>query len=292
LNGISDTIAPEAVGRKRRPSLVLPGYLLVVAVLIVGWWLRDQNLTRAADGVGYLMGILGASLMLLLLIYPLRKRLRSWHSLGSVKFWFQTHMIFGVLGPVLVVLHSNFSLGSFNSTVALVCTLVVAGSGIVGRYLYAKIHHGMHGQRVSLDEMRGSGAAPDGSVSAAIFQIVRQRLATEEAQIRQSSAGVIGSFRLALRAPWTTRRLKVELTEILSDELDAMAEESTEVAAHRDRLLQTAGKYIDGRLAKLKTFSQLSAFERLFGLWHVVHFPLFLVMVLAAIVHVIAVHAY
>lgn len=272
--------------------MVALGYLTVAVVLLFGWLLRDSNLTRAADGIGYAMGIAGGILMLLLLIYPLRKRLRSWHSLGSVKFWFQTHMIFGVLGPVLVVLHSNFGLGSFNSTVALVCTLVVASSGIIGRYLYAKIHHGMHGQRLSLDEMRGGGPPESGSALSAVFGRVGERLADVEAGVRERSAGVVGSFGLALQAPLVCRRLKSELTDILSNELETMAEDSAAIAQHRERLLASAGEYIDRRLGLIRKYSQLRAFERLFGLWHVVHFPLFLVMVLAAIVHVIAVHAY
>jgi hypothetical protein len=32
--------------------------------------------------------------------------------------------------------------------------------------------------------------------------------------------------------------------------------------------------------------------ERLFSLWHVLHIPLFFVLVVAAIIHVVAVHFY
>src|SRR5260370_42481942 len=100
--------------------------------------------------------------MLLLLVYPLRKRMRSLRALGTVTFWFHTHMILGVLGPVLVLWHANFGLASINCIVALVTMLVVAVSGIIGRYLHSKIHLRMHGRKAEaqevladVDELRG-----------------------------------------------------------------------------------------------------------------------------------------
>lgn len=289
----TSSVSPDQLTRNRwQPNWVALGYLMAAAALLFGWWLRDQNITRAADGLGYVMGIAGGVLMVLLLIYPLRKRLRSLQSLGSVKFWFRTHMIFGVAGPVLVVLHSNFSLGSINSTVAMVCTLIVAGSGIIGRYLYAKIHHGMHGHRISLDEMRIKGAPLQHSALAELFAGMTERFEAAEADVRSASAGLGSSFIVALRAPFTARKLKTELVRHLETTLDRLADDCATIAGQRQRLLSSAVSYLDRRLATLQKFSKLSAFERLFGLWHVVHFPLFVVMVLAAIVHVIAVHAY
>jgi NADH:ubiquinone oxidoreductase subunit 2 (subunit N) len=41
-------------------------------------------------------------MMLALLLYPLRKRLRILHFLGPTKVWFRTHMILGLVGPLLV----------------------------------------------------------------------------------------------------------------------------------------------------------------------------------------------
>lgn len=289
----TSSVSPNGLSPTRwRPNWVVLGYLTAATALLFGWWLRDQNVTRAADGIGYLMGITGAVLMVLLLVYPLRKRLRSLQSFGSVKFWFQTHMIFGVVGPVLVVLHSNFSLGSINSTVAMVCTLIVAGSGIIGRYLYSKIHHGMHGHRISLDEMRSKGEPLQHSALAELFSGMAERFDAAEADVRSASASLGSSFIVALRAPFTARKLKTELSSHLELTLDRLAEDCGTIAQQRQRLFASSMSYLDRRLVTLQKFSKLSAFERLFGLWHVVHFPLFVVMVLAAIVHVIAVHAY
>ena len=89
------------------------------------------------------IGIIGGSAMLLLLVYPLRKRVPSLAFIGSVKHWFQFHMVLGVAGPLCILYHSNFSLGVINSNAVLFAMLIVSASGIVGRYFYARIHCGL-----------------------------------------------------------------------------------------------------------------------------------------------------
>ena len=113
--------------------------IFITVLLISGFLGRDESYLSPTDGMGYALGIIGGSLMLLLLFYPLRKSWRVMQNWGPIKYWFQLHMLFGVLGPVLVLFHSNFSLGSTNSNLALFSMLIVAGSGLIGRYLCVKI---------------------------------------------------------------------------------------------------------------------------------------------------------
>jgi hypothetical protein len=62
--------------------------------------------------------------------------------------------------------------------------------------------------------------------------------------------------------------------------------------SHRQGLLQTAGGYIDDRLSATRRVVEFSSFERLFSLWHALHMPLFLMLLIAGVVHVVAVHVY
>ena len=110
------------------------------------------------SGIGYALGITGGSMMVLLLLYSARKRVRWLRWLGSVTRWFEVHMVLGVLGPLCILFHSNFSLGATNSNVAFWSMLTVAGSGLVGRYLYAHIHYGLYGRQKTLAELQGSAA--------------------------------------------------------------------------------------------------------------------------------------
>ena len=112
--------------------LVYFSYVLVALFIYAGWQRRLEWPLTAESGAGYLLGIIGATMMLLLLLYPLRKHNRHLRKMGPVKYWFRLHMLFGVMGPVLILFHSGFQLGSLNSSIALFSPLLVAGSGLSG----------------------------------------------------------------------------------------------------------------------------------------------------------------
>jgi signal transduction protein with GAF and PtsI domain len=172
--------------------------------------------------------------------------------------------------------------------------LIVASSGIVGRHLYAKIHYGMYGQRATIESLRAD-VDEDSRASTrmlSVVALVNDRLRPYEQRVLEHSSRVLPSVLAALLTPLTVVRLRRRLGRAVRGEIDARAAESAVVAEHRERLLQGATDYLQRRLGTYRKFAQVSGCERLFGLWHVVHLPLFLVMVLAAIVHVIAVHAY
>jgi len=287
------THLPDKRSRSHLPTLAgLLGYALVCLSIATVWSAREQNLIRAEDGLGYALGIVGATLMLLLLVYPLRKRVRAMDRLGSVRFWFRTHMIFGVLGPLLILFHSNFVLGSLNSRIALFCTLIVASSGIVGRHLYAKIHYGVYGQRATLASLRAdiAAAAVRTNNSVRYGQLIDERLAPLEQRALERSKNVLPSLFDAFCAPLVAWSLERTLVRAIRTELEDFSPALS--ADARERLLASAKSTLAKRLGTYRKLAQLSGCERLFSLWHIVHFPLFLVMVLAAIVHVIAVHAY
>ena len=131
-------------------------FVLVCALLYCGWHFPTERYISPKRGIGYALGIVGGSLMLLLLVYSLRKRWGWLRFLGSTPSWFRFHMVLGVLGPLCILYHSNFSTGATNSNVALFCMLTVAGSGLIGRYIYAHIHHGLYGRKLELGELRES----------------------------------------------------------------------------------------------------------------------------------------
>jgi hypothetical protein len=139
---------PAAKQRKRLLSLGRIFFVIVTALLCLGWYLPTERYITPKRGLGYAFGIVGGSLMLLLFLYSARKRIRGPRILGSTAAWFRFHMVLGILGPLCILYHSNFALGAV-SNVALFCMLTVAGSGLTGRYIYARIHHGLYGSKPS-----------------------------------------------------------------------------------------------------------------------------------------------
>ena len=152
---VASPIEPEPQQRKGLLSTGRLFFVLVCALLYLGWSTQTERYINPNRGVGYALGIIGGSLMLLLLVYSLRKRW-SWLSfLGSTPAWFRFHMVLGIAGPLCILYHSNFGTGATNSNVALFCMLTVAGSGVIGRYLYTRIHARLDGGQTNLSELRG-----------------------------------------------------------------------------------------------------------------------------------------
>ncbi|HEY6597667.1 MAG TPA: hypothetical protein VIZ30_00025, partial [Pseudomonadales bacterium] len=280
-----------------------PRWMKVVALLFyslcaligwLGWEVRDQHYISAKFGVGYMLGIVGTTLMALLLLYPARKRARALRNLGPIRYWFRVHMILGVIGPILVVFHCNFSLGSFNSQTVLFCTLVVAFSGFFGRYFYARIHHGLYGHKASLEELQRDFVEirDKGSVFSQFLPMIVEELTRVERPLLAPNGKLEAGIGAAMATGVTTRWANLRIRMKLRHALDEAAKTSAIVARERSRLEANSRRYAAGRLEKLRRFAQFLMFERLFSIWHVVHYPLFVVLVVAVIVHIVAVHMY
>ena len=288
-------VEPAAASEEYRviSPFALLSYLLVAVALLLGWQLREEQYIVPEFGLGYALGITGSVMMLLLLLYPLRKKARFMRNAIPIKYWYQTHIVLGIIGPVLVVFHSNFSLGSTNSRVALFSTLVIAGSGFIGKYFYAKIHHGLSGQKATLQELqREAEAIRADNASIALLPKLQKRLLAIEERVLDSSDGLLHSivrpFSLALRTRWAELRL----TGIARRELRRSVSSSIAGAQSREELQRNIHSHIVERLQKVRRVAEFSLYEQLFSWWHVLHFPLFLILIVAAVVHVIAVHMY
>ena len=266
--------------------------LLVVLAVLWGIENRDANLISAETGLGYTLGIVGGVLMLLLLIYPLRKRLLFISRFGSIKFWFRTHMVFGVIGPVLILFHSNFQIGSLNSTVAMICMLTVAISGLVGRFFYGKIHHGLYGSHIELSELqegtRGLEISLDSELGDDEFL---KKLHVYESEFTRSNS-LIKNIVLFFEVQIKTRILfKNDLVEV-----DKRLMQNIYSGEWYQAEYETHHRVVHGLLDEIfKSFRKTSGFlisEKLFSYWHVLHLPIFFLMLITAIAHVFVVHIY
>jgi hypothetical protein len=281
---------PHAPAWRRWLSPARLGFLATAVLLVWGYRFPTEQYITPQSGAGYSLGIVGGSAMLLLLVYPLRKRLRFLRFLGTTKVWFQTHMVLGVLGPMLVLFHSNFSLGATNSNVALACMLVVSGSGLFGRYFYAHIHHGLHGRRANLAELKLYAEKLRWVITSVDFLpgLVERIDAEEEAIVARCGRAWLLTRPLlgAVHASLARRRLRRYVRGTLRTTATAGA------GARRRGLAATALTYVDDRLSATRRVVEFAAFARFFSLWHALHMPLFLMLLIAGVVHVVAVHVY
>ena len=264
--------------------------VLVIATALVA---RARPFAPGSD-TGYWIGVGGGIAMLLLFLYPLRKHLAFARNWGRLRIWFAVHMVLGIVGPLLIVLHSTLRLGSLNATVAFASMMLVASSGVVGRYLYVRIHHGLYGRRVSLGELRREAGFDSNRVHSrlAFAPQVERRLEAFAAH-----AGAIGGE--GLRKPWRffllggnawleRRRCYAELRR----ELESHAVQERWSGEKFQRRLRSTRLIVASYLHAVQRVAQFTVFDRLFSWWHVLHVPLVYMMVVTAIAHVIAVHMY
>lgn len=273
---VAGSYAPAVTRLTTWLSLMLAGWLL-----LWGWQHRQRLYLSPEDGAGYVLGIIGASLMAMLLLYPLRKKLRLMRGWGAVRHWFRMHMVFGIAGPVAILYHCNFQLGATNSNVALLAMVVVASSGLVGRFLYSLIHQGLYGRKLTLEELRQAWEhARQGMQLDTALQGVEQRLRRYEDPLLQTYRGTLTAVGLMLASGWRRWRARLAARR-------AIMAAGLPAAAHADLL-----HLLDQRLAAAAVLYRFNACERLFALWHLLHMPLFLMLVVTGVIHVFAVHLY
>ena len=268
-------------------------YLSVFVLIFAGWKNKEYSNLTPESGAGYWLGIIGGTLMLVLLLYPLRKKVRFLNIFGKIKYWFKLHMLFGVLGPVAILFHANFSLGSTNSNVAFFSMVIVASSGLVGRYFYAKIHHGLYGRKANLKELRESlkeSKSKLGNHFTLTKEIVSKIKASERLLLRNRSIIVATLLwpLVFIRTQLTKRSLRKILNKTF---LNASAERGWDKKMARS-LSREANSEIQPYINGLYKMYGFRLFENLFSLWHLFHLPLFFALVITGIVHVIVVHSY
>lgn len=258
------------------------GFLLFstacLALAAVGYALREERYLTPARGFGYVLGVTGLGLLGLQLLYSVRKRARRLHGAGALRDWFHVHMVVGVLGPLAILFHSGFRVGAPNSAVALGTMLVVGASGFAGRFLYTRVHAGLWSERLKLQWLEQDVRLERGDLAwllqdvGGLEQLLRSfeaaALSDENAALRFLAAGVRAraTRRACLRAVRRAGPATVSPDE--------------------------ARRALDAYLGAVVRVARFRAFEGLFGIWHVLHVPLCLLLFGAAIVHVIAVHLY
>jgi hypothetical protein len=275
-------LAPRHAGSLRM-SVIGAAQVLVAGAIIGGWAIRQDRWLIPQEGAGYLLGIVGLGLMVLLLLYPIRKRLRVVRAWGRLGAWFQIHMLLGLIGPLAILYHANFRLGSLNANIALVCMLAVAASGVVGRVIYVRIHEGLSGRRKTLVGLRD---ALEETRSLAAAESRGARLLDELADFER---GVLGGGRdetpgalVLLTLPWRWRSTRRRTYKLLR---------AGDIG--RDPAMQKRGRRSIARFIRsVRSVAVFTAYERLFALWHVAHLPLCFLLFASAAVHVVAVHMY
>jgi hypothetical protein len=105
---------------------------------------------------GHLVGWAGLGVILLVFVYPIKKRVSRndrWP-----RGWFQVHMAAGVIGPLVIVLHSGVHVHALVPLLAMAALVIVVVSGIVGQGVHYLALRTLNEQRRQLYD---EGIGPD-----------------------------------------------------------------------------------------------------------------------------------
>ena len=270
--------------------LAIAGIVCLVVVGVVlfglgGWeyyraplgtrgYLPQHSLLRPSGRVGLTLGIAGVTSMLMTLPYYVRKRWGALARLGTTKQWLEVHIFFGIVGPVLITLHTSFKFNGIVS-VAYWLMMTVWASGFVGRYLYVRIPKTIRGVELSFKQVEEQLARTQQALHAAMSLppgVQRELDAFEQAVTpsRGRAPGAIdlffGELRVRARLLLLRRHLRAGGVEVaaITSVVDAAAERAT----------------LARRLAHLQRT------RHLFELWHVFHRPLVYGLFLIVALHV------
>jgi len=221
--------------------------------------------------LGVAMGFLGTSLMLVMMLYTVRKALHRWRALGPPAAWLRFHVICGVLGPLAIWVHTGFVWPVGLVAIAFWCMIAVALSGGFGRYVYAMVPRASGGKALAMGE------------AADALADLRARLVASTVGVDSNRMGealsAVQDFEVPVRSLFDLLRLNFELARRRRIVQGVVAELPREVREEAR----------DAFFAQLKLKQGLEASRvagRLLRYWHLFHRPLAAAMYLIIAIHV------
>lgn len=100
---------------------------------------------------GNLIGLLGTLVIGYTLIYSFRKRVLGKKGRQNP---LNHHVIAGLIGPALIIIHSGHTYASLNGTLAFLAMVTIVLSGLGARYLLGKVSRSLKNQQSDVAEMR------------------------------------------------------------------------------------------------------------------------------------------
>lgn len=233
---------------------------------------------RPAGYIGQTMGLLSFVLFLFLWMYPIRKRFPFLAFTGPVPRWLNAHIVAGVLVPLLGAIHSS---GKFTGIIGLGfgAMIVVALSGVVGRYLYLRIPRRRDGVELGRDacaaerrHLIGQLVESTGFPAERVLELLRP-------VAFPARSGLLATLRTLLADDFTRRRAVRKLLREWRARLPAGTEPDRKTTRHLLRLARR-------EMALSQQVRLLDATHRIFRLWHLAHLPFAVTAFVAVTIHV------
>lgn len=232
----------------------------------------DYLIFKPAGRWGLRFAVIGTSMMLGLLLYVFRKRTPLFGEMFSLSSWLSVHIFFGIAGPLFILLHTSFKLNGIVA-ISFWAMILVAMSGVLGRYLYIQIPQNKQGDLQDLENLETEIAS-----LANAYQARRgsSSVAFEECLASLSKEGNAGSLLSMIKEdlvqPFRWIGLSGKLTRIWG-----LSKQDK-----RDLL-----PILRRKIKLERRIVRLDRIYRLFHYWHLLHRPIAAVMYLFMMIHIV-----
>ena len=234
---------------------------------------------RPSGYVGQTAGILALVIFLFLWLYPLRKRYRWLAFTGSVGRWLDVHVTVAFALPILLAIHASWR---FDGLIGLgfAAIMVVCLSGVVGKYLYARIPRSRSGIELGIEELGSKRKVLIGRIAESVGASVEEI----EPLLQTDATPYEGKGILeTLWQMWRDDRARARMERNLRRRW---------ASTGMDRAtLRGAMKLASREMSLTQQSRMLAATHRIFRYWHVAHRPFAITALLAVLIHVAVVVA-
>lgn len=221
-----------------------------------------------------LIAWIGTFMMVLMMLYSVRKRFSAFQSLGSIRHWLAAHMFLGLMGPTLITFHTTFKFGGLIGT-SYWCMMLTLIFGIMGRYIYIQIPRSLAGAELEVSDIDNIIETMDAKL----------RKYSEEINI----SGLIDSADEKVKEENAIHALLIMVKTDMANFIKIVQLNRT--LKRSSKLTWKARKnvisYVKRKAALIRKKNYLTTSRSLLHYWHVVHIPLAIVMFVIMFGHII-----
>lgn len=287
-----------------------PALSILKALHSYGYFKEYPILYEPSKGIWHLIGWTGSAMMVVMMLYSVRKRVGALNTFGSMRHWLHAHMFLGIVGPLLVTLHTTFKFNGLIAT-SFWCMIVTMVFGILGRYIYVQIPRSITGAELGVKEIEKEVEELDMELGASLS---RARLTSLLGELGVNDAGRY--IQIVEREKQEAAKGDSPLLKLL-DEIQGVSDSANQknvlltlffmfktdlanifrimrlkgMLSRKYRLDRGKRKEITAALKKkallIRRKNFLFTSHKLLHHWHVLHVPLAAVMFLIMFLHII-----
>ncbi len=278
----SDGVHDRFLRHNRFQWLKISGGLSVLVILVYAM-IDVEPRHNGGSWYGYLLGTIGAGLIIWLTLLGIRKRAmtpKRW----SLKAWTSAHVYLGLSLVVIGTLHAGFQLGWNVHTLAYVLMMIVIISGIFGISAYSVLPRAMSANRDEMTEsqMLNSLRSIDRQLHEAAQPLEQRHADLVRLSLEQDPFG--GGLLRRISGQYPNCATRLAQSEI--------RRETAYKPNYGDDPLERVDALLTRKEAMLARVRKHLRLKALLEIWLYVHVPITFALIAALVAHVISVFFY